>query len=422
MLGDEIDQKVQLYINQVSNRGGVISRSIAISVAKVLLERHESFGKIKITETWANSLLKRMGYVRRAKTSSTVNIPDGARKEIEYQYLYDIVSAVEKWNIPPDLVVNFDQTPSKLVPVGRSTLAKRNSTNVTIAGSSDKRTITATFAVSLSGNFLPPQLIYGGKTTQSLPKYEFPKSFSLSVNPTHYSNSQESIKFIKEILVPYFTKKRQDLGLSFDQKALIIFYVFTGQMTTEVREVIETHNLIVVNVPANMTKHYQVLDLTVNKYAKAFTRRKFNEWYAKEINRQLDAGTPLEQVDVKLRLSVMKPIHAHWMVELYNHMTTSDGKKNIISGWRAAGIQDAVKLGLNSLPSIDPFNDLDPMLDGSVSSGHNLDALCLISEDELASGYSRKENENDVDSEDEWEMSRGAFDAIQEIQDEFDEE
>ena len=327
MLGDEIDQKVQLYIKQVSKRGGVISRSIAISVAKVLLERDESFGKIKTAETWAKSLLKRTGYVRRAKTSPTVDIPDGARKEIEYQYLYDIVSAVEKWNIPPDLVVNFDQTPSKLVLAGRSTLAKRNSTNVTIAGSSDKRTITATFAVSLSGHFLPPQLIYGGKTTQSLPKYEFPKLFSLSVNPTHYSNSQESIKFIEEILVPYFTKKRQDLGLNVDHKPLIIFDVFTGQMTTEVKEVIETHNLIVVNVPANMTKYYQVLDLIVNKYAKAFTRKKFNEWYAKEIHRQLDAGTLLEEVDVKLRLSVMKPIHAHWMVELYNHMNTGDGRK-----------------------------------------------------------------------------------------------
>ena len=97
-----------------------------------------------------------MGFVRRAKTSSTVEIPEGARKEIEYQYLYQIVNVIEKWDIHPDLVVNFDQTPSKLVPVGRSTLAKRNSTNVTIAGSSDKRTITATFSVSLSGSFLPP--------------------------------------------------------------------------------------------------------------------------------------------------------------------------------------------------------------------------------------------------------------------------
>ena len=166
----------------------------------------------------------------------------------------------------------------------RSTLATRNSTNVIIAGSSDNRTITATFAFSLSGHFLPPQSLYDGKTTQSLPKYEFPKSFSLSVNPTHYSNSQESIKFIKEILVPYFTKIRRNLGLTADQRALLIFDVFTGQMTTDVKEVIEKDNFIAVNVPANMTKYNQVLDLTVNKYAKAFTRKKFNEWYAKEIN------------------------------------------------------------------------------------------------------------------------------------------
>ena len=37
-----------------------------------------------------------MGFVRRAKISSTVEIPEGARKEIEYQYLYQIVNATEK--------------------------------------------------------------------------------------------------------------------------------------------------------------------------------------------------------------------------------------------------------------------------------------------------------------------------------------
>ena len=51
MLGDEIDNKLQLYIKHVGKRGSVTSRSIAISEAKVLLERDESFGKIKITET-----------------------------------------------------------------------------------------------------------------------------------------------------------------------------------------------------------------------------------------------------------------------------------------------------------------------------------------------------------------------------------
>ena len=81
---------------------------------------------------------------------------------------------------------------------------------------------------------------------------------------------------MEQILVPYFTKKRRDLGLTADQKGLLIFDVFTEQMTYDVKEVTEKHNFIVVNVPGNMTKYYQVLDLIVNKYAKAFTRKKFN--------------------------------------------------------------------------------------------------------------------------------------------------
>ena len=62
------------------------------------------------------------------------------------------------------------------------------------------------------------------------------------------------------------------------------------------------------------------------------------------------------------------------------------------------------------------------MLDNPRSDGQNLDASCDMSEDEIAAGYSRAENENDSDSDEEWELSRGAFDAIQEMQDEFDDE
>ena len=40
------------------------------------------------------------------------------------------------------------------------------------------------------------QLIYGGKTNQSLPRFKFPESFPLSVNLKHYSNTLESIKII----------------------------------------------------------------------------------------------------------------------------------------------------------------------------------------------------------------------------------
>ena len=50
------------------------------------------------------------------------------------------------------------------------------------------------------------QLIYGWKTNQSLPKFEFPAGFSLSAYPKHYSNTAEPIKLIKEIIIPYIEK------------------------------------------------------------------------------------------------------------------------------------------------------------------------------------------------------------------------
>lgn len=60
--------------------------------------------------------------------------------------------------------------------------------------------ITATFTVTLDGQFLPMQLIYSGKTTRSIPKIEFPKGFCLSANQKHFSNEEESVKLMKEIV------------------------------------------------------------------------------------------------------------------------------------------------------------------------------------------------------------------------------
>ena len=92
-------------------------------------------------------------------------------------------------------------------------MAPRSSTAVTIEGSNDKRMITGTFAITFSGKFLPIQLIYGGKTTQSIPNIAFLKNFSLSTNPSHYSNSEESLKFLKEIVILFVDNERCQLKL-----------------------------------------------------------------------------------------------------------------------------------------------------------------------------------------------------------------
>ena len=190
LLGD-IDQMVQSYIKAVRARGGHISYLLAEATAKeALIERHPemNLGHIHIEDTtWARSLFQRMGFRKRRGTTAKVPIPNEVKKEIELTFLHEVVNTIEGHNIP-SLIINLDLTPTKFVPGSNSTLAKTGSTNVPIIGMSDKRMITATFAISLNGTFLPMQLIYGGKTKQSLPRgVRFPDSFSLSVNEKHYS-------------------------------------------------------------------------------------------------------------------------------------------------------------------------------------------------------------------------------------------
>ena len=68
--------------------------------------------------------------------------------------------------IPSDLIINFDQTGINYVPISSWTMEKEVAKRVEMVAKDNKRQMTAVFARSLSGDFLPPQLIYEGKGRQ----------------------------------------------------------------------------------------------------------------------------------------------------------------------------------------------------------------------------------------------------------------
>ena len=55
---------------------------------------------------------------------------------------------------------------------------------------------------------------------QSLPHYQFPIDFSLSANEKHFSNTNESVKLLIEIIVPYIKKSVNQKFLERDKKLL----------------------------------------------------------------------------------------------------------------------------------------------------------------------------------------------------------
>ena len=117
-----------------------------------------------------------------------------------------------------------------------------------IADSANKRSITATFIITLNGNFLPVQLIYVSKITQKFPRRKFQDLFSFSVNSSHLNNSTVSVRVMEEIVAPYVEEQPKSLQLP-RQAALIIMDMFRGQVAAEVLD-------ILCKAPANMTNFF----------------------------------------------------------------------------------------------------------------------------------------------------------------------
>ena len=88
----------------------------------------------------------------------------------------------------------------------------------------------------------------------------------MSINPSHFSNTTESIKVIEEIVVPYVEEQRRSLQLP-NQAELIIMDVFRGQTTAEVLHILGAHNISLCKIPA-----------------------KFGEWFAKQVENSLKRG------------------------------------------------------------------------------------------------------------------------------------
>ena len=120
LLRDELDGQVQEYIKELRTRGTAVSSSVVIAAAEGIIMNKDANilrenGGIKLTEEWAKSLLKRMGYVkRRACSKEKIDVEHFEElKRIFLMYITNIVSMDE---IPPQLVIILIRQQSIMSP------------------------------------------------------------------------------------------------------------------------------------------------------------------------------------------------------------------------------------------------------------------------------------------------------------------
>ena len=124
----------------------------------------------------------------------------------EGAFLADVTATVTMEEVPPELILNWDQTGIKSVLNSSWTMARHGAKRVELVGVGDKKQITAVFCGSLLGDFLPVQVIYKGKTSRCHPRFSFPFDWHITRSPNHWSTEETTLQYIDHIIVPYVKK------------------------------------------------------------------------------------------------------------------------------------------------------------------------------------------------------------------------
>ena len=74
-------------------------------------------------------------------------------------------------------------------------------------------------------------------------------------------------------------------------------------------------------------------------------KEKYAIWHAPQIPAGLKKGLAVDEIDVKIPLTTMKPLHAKWIMNLCDEITSKKGKEIVFKGYKVAGILDAVEMG-----------------------------------------------------------------------------
>ena len=214
LLSFELDAKLRTMIQNMRISGAPINihtvRGVQAGLVCSDVEKYGQYLDFQVTRPWMRSLCNHIKMSRRVSTTSRPTITRALWEEISTQYLHEISSLTKTNEIPDELILNLDQTSSKFLAASKVTMAEKRSKYVPIAGGTDKRCITLTETESISGQLLPLQVIFKGKTERCLPpKARDDKRFLFPYNEEHWSNNKETLRLIDGILLPYIEKNKK---------------------------------------------------------------------------------------------------------------------------------------------------------------------------------------------------------------------
>jgi len=319
--------------------GMITARAPQIFEISVTQKVHNKYlwGNFHCQESFVQKFLQEtMGWSLRRSTRAGKKTPDGVTYILTNAY-FRLVHTISDNTVPNTLIVNTDQTLVTYSAGASETYAPKGSKQVEVVGKDEKRGFTLVVGISMSGEALPFQVIYAGKSNRSLPSPNAPDyqmatgilKFRIESGGDNHWSTQSTMKnYVQYTLAPYFEGHRQD------PNQICVWQIDCWSVHRSAEFRLWMHNtypwIRIHYVPANCTGLFQPCDVGIQRVLKLAIRRTALQDVINDTTEQLDHGVEPNMVAFEKRLSVVRDRSVRWLVHGYGAISNPELIKKVI--------------------------------------------------------------------------------------------
>lgn len=277
----------------------------------ILEKEYKDGSKFQVSESFVWCWLHhQMNWSVQKATRAAQKLPVDWEDQCEKSALRKAYS-IKEYDIPDHLFINADQTQMIYAPGNKLTWAATGSLQVSVLRAEEKHAFMLMVGVTASSVALPFQVVYSGKSKQSLPSQDSPFyeaacarniEFVFSRNTTYWSMHKTMHQYVDDILALYIEATKRELDLPDNQKTLWSIDVWAVHCSKEFRDWMHTNhpNIILNYVPGGCTSVGQPCDIGIQQPLKLSAKCSYHEDVVTEYSKQLDDGKEILILSDKL--------------------------------------------------------------------------------------------------------------------------
>jgi len=291
---------------------------------------------------------------RRITGKCRIDGPMTEKQKDLWDKLLDTLAKDFSDGVRPDMIIGSDEFGQFFFPANDYAWEEKGAKHVESSVWDDKRQYTGNLIHNANGELLTLQLIFGGKTSRSLPTahVDIQKNWIMGFSPNHWSNIAEKKIFV-DWVVSWRNKRLDELirgrhiaGSRRNTEPLVLLLdCWSVNMSKDFRNWVKTEYPFIRlrYIPAGLTGKFQINDTYFHGPYKKWVRSEAENWYQNKFGnmmRRLDEGnltTELLEDEVKklMGLANLRNLSIEWNQTAMQKLiaVNEQGESLVSKGW-----------------------------------------------------------------------------------------